>query len=153
MATLPRLENLVALVGSRLLHYFCQAKFIENTEATLWTDSTITLGCIPEDPNRWRNFVCNRVTEIQSYTTPSQWRHCPGKDKTADLLSRGVTAERLRIMDIWWREPVWLEKLQENWSPNTPSVDVPLPEGKESANHNLSVEVPRKQLDPKKLGS
>jgi len=72
--TLPRLELLAALVGARMLHYFCQATCIDITEATLWTDSAVALGWIHLDPNRWKTFVCNRVNEIQSYTTPSQRR-------------------------------------------------------------------------------
>jgi hypothetical protein len=68
--TLPRLELLAALVGARLLHYFCQATCIDITEATLWSDSTVALGWIRQNPNTYKTFVCNRVTEIQSYTTP-----------------------------------------------------------------------------------
>ena len=76
--TLPRLELLAALVGTRLLKYFCEATGYDVTQATLWTDSTVALGWIRSDPNRWKTFVCNRVTEIQSRTAPMQWRHCPG---------------------------------------------------------------------------
>jgi hypothetical protein len=65
-ATLPRLELLAALVGARLSHYFFQATCIEITEVTLCTDSTVALGWIRQDPNRWKTFVCNRVAEIQS---------------------------------------------------------------------------------------
>jgi hypothetical protein len=68
--TLPRLELLTALVGVRLLHYSCQATCLDISEATLWTDSTVALGWIRQDPNRWKNFVRNRVTEIQSYNAP-----------------------------------------------------------------------------------
>ena len=99
--TLPRLELSAALVGARLLHCFCLATCIDITEATLLSESTVALGWIRQDPNRWKTFVCNRATEIQSNTTPSHWRHCLGKDKLAELLSRGVNAERLEIMDIW----------------------------------------------------
>jgi len=123
--TLPRLELLAALVGARLLHYFCQRTFIDITEATLWSDLTVVLRWIRQDLNRWKTFVCNRVTEIQSYTTPSQWRHCPGKDKPADLLSRGVTAEQLKIMDVWWYGPSWLAQPPRQWPPNTPSRRFP----------------------------
>jgi len=151
--TLPRLELLAALVGARLLHYFCQATCVDATEATLWSDSTVALGWIRQDPNRWKTFVCNRVTEIQSYTTPSQWRHCPGKDNPADLLSRGVTAKQLEIMDVWWCGPPWLAQPPRHWPPNTLPVGVPLPEGKGSDNQTLSVEVPRRLLDLTKYSS
>jgi len=145
--TLPQLELLAALVGARLLHYICQATRIDITEATLWTDSTVALGWIRQDPNRWKTFVCNRVTEIQSYTTPSQWRQCAGKDNPADLLSRGVTAEQLKAIDVWWRGPSWLTQPQQHWPPNTSSVEVSLSEGKGSANH------PVKLLDPTRYSS
>jgi len=151
--TLPRLELLAALVGARLLHYFCQATCIDIMEAALWSDSTVALGWICQDPNRWKTFVCNQVTEIQSYMTPSQWRHCPGKDNPADLLSRGVTAKQLKIMDVWWCGPSWLAQPPWHWPPNTPPVDVSLPEGKGSANRTPSVEVPQKLLDPTKYSS
>ena len=88
------------------------------------------------------------MTEIQSYTTPSQWRHCPGTDNPADLLSRGLTAEQLKAIDVWWHGPSWLAQPQQHWPPNTPPVVVSLPEGKESATHTQFVEVPSKLLDP-----
>ena len=56
-------------------------------------------------------------------------------------------------MDIWWRGPSWLAQHSQHWPPNTPAVDVFLPEGKGSANHILSVEVPRKLLGPTKYSS
>jgi hypothetical protein len=99
-----------------------------------------------------KTFVCNRVTEIQSYTTPSQRRHCPGKDNPADLLTRGVNAEQLKILDVWWHGPPWLAQPPQHWPLNAPPVDV-LPEGKGPTNHTLSVEVPRVLLDPTKYSS
>ena len=73
-----------------------------------------------------------------------------GQDNPADLLSRGVTAEQLKIMDVWWCGPSWLAQPPRHWPQNPPPVDVFLPEGKGSANHTLSVEVPQKLLDPTK---
>jgi len=151
--THPQLELLAALVGARLLHYFREATCIDITEATLWADLTVALGWIHQDLNRWKTFVCNLVNKIQSYTTPSQWRHCPGKDNPADLLSRGVTAEQLKTMDVWWRGPSWLTRPPQHCPHNTPPVDVSLPEGKGSANHTLSVEIPRKLPDSTRYSS
>ena len=136
-----------------MLHYFCLATCINITEATLRTDKSVALGWIRQDPNRWKTFVCNRMTEIQSRTTPSRWRHCPRKDNPADLISRGVTEEQLKTMDVWWRGPSWLAQTPQQWPLNTTQVDVSLPEGKGSANHTLSVEVPRKLLDPTRHSS
>ena len=89
--TLPRLELIAALVGARLLNYVCRETGYDVTGTTLWSDSTVALGWIRNDPNSWKIFVGNRVTEIHTYTTPSEWKYCPGEDNPADYLSRGLT--------------------------------------------------------------
>jgi len=40
---LPRLELIAALIGARLLHYFCKETGQDIAEATLWPDSTVAL--------------------------------------------------------------------------------------------------------------
>ena len=87
--TLPRLELIVTLIGTRLPYYFCKVTGHGIADATLWSDSTVALGWICNNPKRWKTFVANRVTEIQTYTTPSQWKHCPGEVNPADYLSWG----------------------------------------------------------------
>ena len=107
--TLPRLELLAALMGARLLQYFCSETNTCASKAIMWSDSQVALGWIRSDPNKWKTFVCNRVTEIVSHTNPSQWRHCPGADNPADKLSRGVTPSTLKNLDSWWNG--WLLRL------------------------------------------
>ena len=108
---LPRLELIAALVGARLLNYFCRETGYDVTEATLWSDSTVALGWIRNDPNRWKTFVGNRVTEIHTYNTPAQWKNCPGEDNPAGyFLSRGVNVEKLKGLRIWWNGPAWMSQ-------------------------------------------
>jgi hypothetical protein len=117
--TLPHLQLLTTLVGARLLDYFCQETGLDIRSATLWTDATVALSWIRSNPSRWKTFVCNRVTEIQTYTTPTQWKHCPGVDNPADHLSRGVNADQIKGLDTWWRGPVWLTEGVELWPGET----------------------------------
>jgi hypothetical protein len=70
--TLLRLELIATLVGARLLNYYCKEMGHDITKATLWSDSTVVLGWILNDRNSWKKFVGNLVTEIQTYTTPTQ---------------------------------------------------------------------------------
>jgi hypothetical protein len=91
--TLPRLELLAELAEARLLQYFCPETGLDIRNATLWTDAMVVLSSIRSIPGRWKTFVCNRVTEIQTYTKPTQWKHCPGEDNPAAYLSRGVNAD------------------------------------------------------------
>ncbi|GFW13832.1 uncharacterized protein TNCV_1670481 [Trichonephila clavipes] len=61
------------------------------TSRYFWTDSSITYFWIKGSAARFKPFVKNRIQEIQKYTDPIEWRHCPGKDNPADLLSRELT--------------------------------------------------------------
>jgi len=126
--TLPRLELIAALIGARLLHYFCKKTCYDIVEATFWSDSTVALGWICNDPNSWKTFVANRVTEIQTYTTPSQWKHCPREDNPADHLSRGVTAKQLKKLRNWWHSPLWLSKDPSHWPSQQTRKRHPLPD-------------------------
>ncbi|GBN69084.1 hypothetical protein AVEN_251531-1, partial [Araneus ventricosus] len=120
--TLPRLELMACLIGARLLNYICYNTSLDRNAATLWTDSTVALSWIRGDPNRWKTFVCNRTTEILHYTTPSQWRHCPGSQNPADHISRGISPTELSSLDIWWDGPDWLSQHPDNWPTESDSL-------------------------------
>ena len=107
--TLPRLELLSALLGARLLNFVISAlELPEDIPYTCWTDSKIAEGWIKGESSRWKQFIRNRVVEIQNLTSPSCWKHVPGKENPADLLTRGVTSNLLTQSDLWLHGPHWL---------------------------------------------
>jgi hypothetical protein len=151
--TLPRLELLAALVGARLLHYFCRATGYDINHAILWSDATVALGWRRSDPNRWKTFVCNRVTEIQTYTNPAQWRHCPGRDNPADHLSRGLLGDQIQSLSIWWHGPVWLTRPEEDWPTGTLPTSDCLPEEKRKQSQVLATTTPISLIDASRFSS
>jgi hypothetical protein len=151
--TLPRLELIAALVGARLLNYFCKETGQDITKATLWSDSTVALGWIRSDPNRWKTFVENRVTEIQTYTTPMQWKHCPGEDNPPDYLSRGVTAEQLKGLRNWWHGPSWLSRDPQHWPRQRARTHQQLPDEKTQSFLVESTETPARLIDSSRFSS
>jgi len=146
--TLPRLELLAALVGARLLEYFCRETGLDIRDATLWTDATVALSWICSNASRWKTFVCNRVMEIQTYTTPTQWKHCPGADNPADHLCRGVNSDQLKGLDTWWRGPAWLSKGVESWPCDTGTTKQSPPEERKTPHPVLHIQTPAPLLDP-----
>ncbi len=125
--TLPRLELLGALLCARLVTFVLKALKLSSNTATVscWTDSMIALGWIKGNASRWKQFVANRVLEIQELTNPSWWRHCASEENPADVVSRGLTGSDLASCELWWQGPQWLAtevKFSESDSevPHTP---------------------------------
>jgi len=106
--TLPRLELMGSLLAARLLKFVIKALNLPSTISYFcWTDSQVALAWIKGSPDRWKQFVANRVSEIHELTDPSRWNFCPGKQNPADLTTRGVNAAALNS-DIWLYGPEWL---------------------------------------------
>lgn len=112
--TLPRLELLGALTGARLMVFVRKALGLPvDTDYQCYTDSEIVLHWIRGDANKWKQFVGNRVSEIQSLTSPSNWKHCNGHTNPADLVTRGVSAQQL-LDSFWLHGPEWLSNDSES---------------------------------------
>ena len=81
----------------------------------------VSLAWIQGDASRWKQYVANRVRDIQQESTPEEWRFIAGKENPADLCSRGVAAPELVEKDsLWWRGPPWLIKSKEEWPSQAP---------------------------------
>ncbi|XP_042577363.1 uncharacterized protein LOC122136841 [Cyprinus carpio] len=106
--SLPRLELMGAVIGARLGNNLLKPLNMELQQVHLWTDSMIVLQWIRSPAYRWKQFVSNRVAEIQSLTNPAMWSHCKGKANPADLPTRGQTVANLKESGLWWKGPPFL---------------------------------------------
>lgn len=80
-----------------------------------WTDSSIVLAWLACEPNTWKVFVANRISNIQSLTDVSCWRHVSSADNPADVVSRGCDPDYLLNCKLWWSGPHWLQYNAEQW--------------------------------------
>ena len=109
--TLPRLELLGCLITAQLLRKVMETlRLPQGTKYTCWTDSMVALGWIRGSASKWKPWVANRVSTIQSLTNPASWKHVTGADSPADLVTRGMAAEKLALCELWWRGPETLRK-------------------------------------------
>ncbi|GBM20678.1 hypothetical protein AVEN_150654-1 [Araneus ventricosus] len=113
--TLPRLELLGALIAARIASYLKSLLRISACDTYCWTDSSIALNWIKGSAIRWKQFVANRVREIQTLTDPGKWKFCEGRENPADLLSRGCSAQKLLNSEIWWSGTRWLSQPKYLW--------------------------------------
>ena len=96
---------MAAVIGSRLLNHILTS--IEVTHAVLWSDSQIVLNWL-KSKKTLKSFVANRIKEIRELTGEFMWKYCPTDTNPADLLSRGVSADRFKERSLWVIGPVWL---------------------------------------------
>lgn len=113
--TIPRLELCAALLLANLYNAVTKSMHVQVGKTFLWTDSTIALCWIRSQPHILKTFVANRVSEIQSKTDISCWRHVRTDDNPADLLSRGVLPEDFLHLSLWWNGPPWLSDPEDQW--------------------------------------
>ena len=92
--TIPRLELMSVLIGTRSLRFVAKAVRLENAEKILWTDSQRVLQWIKNRENI-SAFVRNRVTEIINETDVA-FRYINTKHNAADIPTRGMSAKELK---------------------------------------------------------
>ncbi|XP_046142834.1 uncharacterized protein LOC123988088 [Osmia bicornis bicornis] len=113
--TIPRLELSAAALLARIVKRIRKVLKMENAPIHLWTDSAVALAWIRSHPSRWKEFVHNRVSEIQTSLPDATWHHVPGTQNPADLASRGTTPQHLISDALWWSGPPWLQCPSPAW--------------------------------------
>ena len=111
--SIPKLELQAAVLGTRLAHFIKKHLTIEFKDTTFWCDSMAVLAWI-KNSEKLKVFVGNRVSEIQSQSPSSSWRHISGKSNPADHVSRGILPADIK--EHWLSPQAFLFKLNESWS-------------------------------------
>lgn len=127
---IPKLELSAAVLAAKLAKFVRRALRFNNIPTFFWTDSTIACQWIQKDPLSLTSYVANRVTTIHELSEMSQWRHVPGVENPADLLTRGASTETLINSTAWWHGPPWLKLSQDTW-PSMPEETMTIPDPEE----------------------
>ncbi|KAK2577936.1 hypothetical protein KPH14_012848, partial [Odynerus spinipes] len=113
--TIPRLELTAALLLAKLTKYVQDTLKVEIEEIHLWTDSQVALTWIKTHASHWKDYVRNRVSQIQELTPTAHWKHVPGASNPADCASRGLTTVQLATHSLWWTGPPWMSQPVDSW--------------------------------------
>ncbi|XP_059045010.1 uncharacterized protein LOC131840832 [Achroia grisella] len=108
--SIPRLELCGAVLLAKLLSEVSSVMNVSKVQLRAWTDSTIVLAWLKGEPNRWKTFVANRVTEILEVLDSSQWSHIESNQNPADCASRGLRPGELIEHGLWWHGPQMLHE-------------------------------------------
>ncbi|UYV80781.1 hypothetical protein LAZ67_19001721, partial [Cordylochernes scorpioides] len=66
-------------------------------------------------PQRYKEFVANRVGEIQEVTKGTDWRWVPTSDNPADITTRFETEISFEPTGNWYTRPEFLKRPEEEW--------------------------------------
>ncbi|XP_071652997.1 uncharacterized protein [Temnothorax longispinosus] len=113
--TLARLELNAAALLVKLASHAKTVLELQGATFHFWSDSMVTLGWIRGHPTRWKTYVANRVSEIQTTMPEALWHYVPGGDNPADCASRGLFPGELIGHQLWWQGPAWLKEDLSTW--------------------------------------
>ena len=111
--TIPRLELLAALIGTRCMKFVENELKVEICQKHIWLDSQCVLNWIQSE-RPLGTFVENRVKEIKT-DKDINFHYISTTENPADKASRGTSTRELRDDRIWWHGPEWLVQTQQTW--------------------------------------
>ena len=83
---------------------------------TFWTDSEAVLEYIANESRKFKIFVANRVEMIKEGSDPSQWFYVNSKENPANYSSRGVEANNVNAVKMWFEGPSFLWRSTSTWN-------------------------------------
>lgn len=102
---------------------------IQLDESAYWTDSQSVFKYIASTTARFKTFVTNRVSMIQTLSEVAQWNYISSKLNPADIASRGLQTDAFLQSKTWIHGPEFLRKPQAEWpgheEPDMISLDDP----------------------------
>ncbi|XP_054272891.1 uncharacterized protein LOC128993157 [Macrosteles quadrilineatus] len=122
--TIPRLELQAAVLGCRVASAAEQDLGVSIQKKTYWSDSQTVLHWIKSDPKNYKQFVSNRIGEIQELSSAEDWKWVPTKLNPADYATRSMKRFKSDIQNKWLHGPQFLSLNCEHWPTQPPNLQV-----------------------------
>ena len=106
---IPRLELVAAVSGVDIVQFVQLKTDLSISRVLYWTDSTSVLNYISSKTKRFHVFVANKISRILEASNPSEWRYVNTKLNPADLGSRGLLPNQLKVAELWLNGPTFLD--------------------------------------------
>ncbi|GFX76541.1 integrase catalytic domain-containing protein [Trichonephila clavipes] len=109
MASLTRLKRLTVL-------HFTYGALIQVDKSLLGScapNQSIVLAWIKKPLAQLKTFVRNRVSIIQELTESDFWKLVNSENNPADILSRGISPDKIQHCELWWFGPTFLHQYKE----------------------------------------
>ncbi|XP_054259735.1 uncharacterized protein LOC128984441 [Macrosteles quadrilineatus] len=119
--TIPRLELQAAVLGCRIACSIIKDIDLTISRQIFWSDSVTVLHWLKSDPRQFKQYVSNRIGEIQDLSKPEEWRWVPSKQNPADVATRSNKKFTSAMHSEWIHGPSFLMRESSDW-PIQPST-------------------------------
>ena len=104
-----------ATLASRIKLWIIQESGLTFQTHYHFLDSMIVLAMMKKKSYGFNTYAGLRVGEIQQKTNLVDWKHIPGVENIADVLTRGATPDKLGPGQPWQLGPPWLSLPLDQW--------------------------------------
>ncbi|UYV84755.1 hypothetical protein LAZ67_X003341, partial [Cordylochernes scorpioides] len=123
--TIPKLELHGCVLGTRFAVLLrSELRLSKVDREVFWSDSKTVLAWIRSEAGRYKEFVANRVGEIQEATKGTDWRWVPTSENPADIATRFETEISFKPTDMWYTGPEFLKRPEEEWPKEAKGKDL-----------------------------
>lgn len=144
--SIPRLELQAAVLGCRLAESVKRESDYKIIKSHYWSDSKTVLAWIKSDPRTFKSFVAHRLAEIESTTTPANWRWVPSAENVADDATKGIPAN-FNSKHRWFTGPSFIRDDPATWPQEKQAAAPSPPSGEERVLKQVHVTVRRNVSD------
>lgn len=124
MASIPRLELMAALIGSRFANNIINNHSILIDKQFYWSDSKAVLSWLTHNNKEYTQFVAFRISEILETTNLEEWHWIPSKQNVADEATKWVKRPDVSPSSRWFRGPDFLLKSVSEWPNEEPVTEI-----------------------------
>jgi len=131
--TVPRLELNAAVLLARWMRriHSLLSTHVNIIDTHAWTDSRVVLSWLTISHEAFKQYVSNRVHQIQTLLPSCQWRYVKSEENPADCASRGLMPSALPQHKLYWHGPSFLLTPPHQWGSDVERLSYSdLPEGK-----------------------
>ncbi|UYV74107.1 hypothetical protein LAZ67_11002134 [Cordylochernes scorpioides] len=123
--TIPKLELQGCVLGTRLaVLLYSELRLPKVDREVSWSDSKMVLAWICSEAGRYKEFVANRVSEIQEATKGTDWRWVPISENPADIATRFEKNISFKPTNIWYIGPDFLKRPEDEWPKEAKGKDL-----------------------------
>ncbi|CAO4377336.1 unnamed protein product [Caenorhabditis nigoni] len=109
--SIPQLELTGLLAGVKMTRYILKELDICINQVYIWTDSMCVLDLVNSSNESSNRFIRNRIRLIEELSENFIFSHIKGELNPADILSRGLSFEELKICIRWIYGAEFLRKM------------------------------------------